>query len=383
VILFCAASVPVLIWAYLLTGRGGFWRTSIHLAPPVTTNWPESRRVVAVVPARNEADVVGGAITSLLEQEIPSVIHIILVDDGSADGTALIARTASDQIGKSDYLTIIDGKPLGDGWTGKMWAVAQGVTAAETLNPDYLLLTDADIIHSPRNVQELIAIAERLECDLVSYMVKLATVSFAEKALIPAFVFFFFMLYPPSWIFSRQRKTAGAAGGCILIRPEALRRIGGISAIRNQVIDDCALAQAVKRKGGRVWLGLTPSTVSIRSYGSFAEIGRMIARTAFNQLQHSPLLLGSTLLGLFFTYLLPPILVLTRKPWLASLGGVAWLLMSASYLPMVRFYKRSPLWSTALPPIALFYMGATVYSASRYWRKRGGEWKGRIQDIAS
>jgi hopene-associated glycosyltransferase HpnB len=190
------------------------------------------------------------------------------------------------------------------------------------------------------------------------------------------------MLYPPAWILSSKRKTAGAAGGCILIRPEALRRIGGISAIRNQVIDDCALARAVKRKGGRVWLGLTRSTVSIRSYGSFAEIGRMIARTAFNQLQHSPLLLVGTVLGLFFTYLLPPILVLTRQPRLVSVGGAAWLLMSASYLPMVRFYKRSPLWSMALPGIALFYTGATVYSAFRYWRKRGGEWKGRIQDVA-
>ncbi|HEY1214325.1 MAG TPA: glycosyltransferase [Bryobacteraceae bacterium] len=382
-ILLCARLHPVLIWAHLLTGRGGFWRTSKHLAPPVNTNRAEGCRVVAVVPARNEADVVGGAITSLLQQERPSGIHIVLVDDGSADGTALIARTASEQIGKSDYLTVIDGQPLRDGWTGKMWAVAQGVTAADTLNPDYLLLTDADILHARDNVQNLIAIAEDLQCDLVSYMVKLATVSFAEKALIPAFVFFFFMLYPPTWILSSKRKIAGAAGGCILIRPETLRGIGGISAIRNQVIDDCALARAVKRNGGRVWLGLTPSTVSIRSYGSLAEIGRMIARTAFNQLQHSPLLLVGTVLGLFFTYLLPPILMLTRQPRLVCAGGAAWLLMSASYLPMVRFYKRSPLWSMALPGIALFYMGATVYSAFRYWRKRGGEWKGRIQDVAS
>lgn len=382
-ILLCAASLPVLIWTYLLAGRGGFWRTSKHLAPPINTSRSEARRVVAVVPARNEAEVVGEAITSLLEQEGLSGIHVILVDDGSIDGTALVARTASEQVGKSDYLTVIDGQPLRDGWTGKMWAMAQGVTVAETLNPDYLLLTDADILHGRDNVQELISIAGELQCDLVSYMVKLATVSFAEKALIPAFVFFFFMLYPPAWVLSSKRKTAGAAGGCILIRPEILRRIGGISAIRNQVIDDCALARAVKHNGGRVWLGLTPSTLSIRSYGSFAEIGRMIARTAFNQLHHSPLLLAGTLLGLFFTYLLPPILVLTRKPRLVGLGAAAWLLMSASYLPMVRFYKRSPLWSVALPGIALFYMGATVYSACLYWRKRGGEWKGRIQDVDS
>jgi len=383
VILLYASSVPVLIWTYLLAGRGGFWRTSKQLAPSLTTSRSEDRRVVAVVPARNEADVVGGTITSLLQQEGPSAIRIVLVDDGSADDTAVIARKASEQIGKSDYLTVIDGKPLPDGWTGKMWAVAQGVTVAETLNPDYLLLTDADILHAGDSVRELIAIAEELQCDLVSYMVKLATVSFAEKALIPAFVFFFFMLYPPAWILSSRRKTAGAAGGCILIRPDALSRIGGISAIRGQVIDDCALARAVKGSGGRVWLGLTPSIVSMRSYGSFAEIGRMIARTAFNQLHHSPLLLMGTLLGLCFTYLLPPILVLTRKPPLVTVGAAAWLLMSGSYFPMVRFYKRSPLWSMALPGIALFYMGATIYSAFRYWQKRGGEWKGRIQDVAS
>ncbi len=377
-----AACVPSSIWIYLVTARGGFWRVSKHFAP-ITPDSVRTKRVVAVVPARDEAEVIDQAITSLLGQNIAPCIHVVLVDDGSSDGTAQIARAAAEALGKLDNLTILNGSPLPEGWTGKMWAVAQGVSKAETLHPDFLLLTDGDISHSPDNVGELIAVAEQHQCDLASYMVKLATASVAERALIPAFVFFFFMLYPPAWIYSAKRKTAGAAGGCILIRREALQRIGGIAAIRNQVIDDCALAQAVKKNGGRVWLGLTPVTGSIRSYGSFAGIGRMIARTAFNQLDHSPLLLTGTILGLFFTYLLPPLLVIKGRPVLKGLGVAAWLLMSAAYLPTVRFYKRSPLWSIALPPIALFYMAATVYSAVRYWRRQGGEWKGRVQDVRS
>ncbi len=249
--------------------------------------------------------------------------------------------------------------------------------------PDFLLLTDGDIFHAPENVAELVAVAEEYPCDLASYMVRLATDTFAEQALIPAFVFFFFMLYPPAWIYSRRHRTAGAAGGCVLIRREMLQRIGGIAAIRDQIIDDCALARVVKQHGGRVWLGLTPNTGSIRSYGGFGGVGRMIARTAFNQLDHSPVLLAGTVAGLFFTYLLPPLLVFKGRPVLKYIGGASWLLMSAAYLPTVRFYRRSPLWSLALPPIALFYMGATVYSAVRYWRKQGGEWKGRVQDVRS
>ena len=212
-------------------------------------------------------------------------------------------------------------------------------------------------------------------------MVKLACGTTAEKALIPAFVFFFLKLYPPKWIGSERHKTAGAAGGCVLIRPEALRAIGGIAAIRKEVIDDCALARAVKRGGGRIWMGLTSETRSIRSYGGLGEIGRMISRTAFNQLHHSTVLLAGAVIGLFFTYLLPPLLLLSGAPPAMILGAAAWLLMSAAYWPMVRFYKRSPLWSFALPLIALFYMGATLHSAVQYWRGQGGAWKGRAQDL--
>ncbi len=373
------AALPLLIWIYLLFGRGGFWRVSRHLQR-VTRAAPQ-KRICAVIPARDEASGIAAAVTSLLNQDL----HVIVVDDGSTDETASIARTAAQSIDKSPQLTVLAGQPLPVGWTGKLWAVSQGVDQALSLSPDYLLLTDADIQHAdmqhgPQSVAQLLAIAEAGCYDLASYMVKLACLTTAEKALIPAFVYFFFQLYPPAWISSQTHAAAGAAGGCILIRTEALQKIGGISSIRNQVIDDCALARAVKRSGGRVWLGLTDSTRSTRSYGTFAEVERMIARTAFNQLHHSAFLLAGTLLGLFFTYLLPPLLLLTGHALPILFGLAAWLLMSLSYLPMVNFYRLSKFWSVCLPAIAAFYASATVHSAFRYWRGRGGEWKGRVQD---
>ena len=370
------AALPLLIWLYLFFARGGFWRVSRHLQQASNPSPPESR-IVAVVPARDEASGIAACVTSLLGQDL----RVIVVDDGSTDATAAVARAAAQQMGKAAQLTVLPGRPLPSGWTGKLWAVAQGVKHARTLSPEYLLLTDADIQHGPNSIAGLLAIATAGQYDLASYMVKLACVTTAEKALIPAFVYFFFQLYPPAWIAAQRHATAGAAGGCILIRSEALGKIGGIAAIRHQVIDDCALARAVKRSGGRVWLGLTDSTASTRSYGTFGEVERMIARTAFNQLHHSAWLLVGTVLGLFFTYLLPPLLLFTRRPIPIALGLAAWLLMSLSYVPMVTFYRRSKLWSACLPAIAAFYAIATVHSALRYWRGRGGEWKGRVQDV--
>jgi hopene-associated glycosyltransferase HpnB len=324
--------------------------------------------VTAVIPARNEADVVAQAIGSLAAQDYPGEFRIVLVDDDSADGTADIARRAV----PSGRLTVLRAAPLPPGWTGKLWAVSQGIEQAGT--PDYLLLTDADIVHPPENLSELAARAES-GYDLVSYMAKLKCGSLAERALIPAFVFFFFMLYPPAWIRNPRRKTAGAAGGCILMRRSMLERIGGIAAIRGELIDDCALARAVKQAGGRVWLGLSENTRSIRGYAAFGEIGRMISRTAFTQLGYSPLLLAGTVLGLAMAYWLPVALTLAGQP----LGAAAWLLMSICYRPALRFYGRSPLWAPLLPVIAAFYMGCTVHSALQYWRGAGGLWKGRAQ----
>jgi hopene-associated glycosyltransferase HpnB len=237
-------------------------------------------------------------------------------------------------------------------------------------------LTDADIRHEPRNVASLVSLAEDRRLDLCSYMVRLCCDSQAEKAFIPAFVYFFFTLYPPAW-------ATGAAGGCLLIRPRALAGIGGLAAIRGEIIDDCALAKVVKARGGRIWLGLTTTAESIRSYGGFRGVSGMIARNAFCQLRHSTLLLAGTTVGLLVTYILPVYLTLFTKGWPRILGGSAWLLMSASYLPIVRFYKRSWLWSFALPFIALFYLKCTFQSALAYWRGAGGEWKGRAQDRAA
>jgi hopene-associated glycosyltransferase HpnB len=259
----------------------------------------------------------------------------------------------------------------------------QGIQQALRINPQYLLLTDADIWHSPKNIATLAAIAEAGNYDLTSFMVKLHCRSLAERFLIPAFVFFFFLLYPPAWIRSARRKVAGAAGGCMLIRPQALERAGGIAGIRNEIIDDCALARAVKSSGGKVWLGLTPDTCSIREYESLREIERMIARTAFNQLQHSFWLLLGALAGLAITYMLPLALLVSGDQRLAIMGAAIWAMMTAAYLPMVRFYGLNPICALTLPFAACFYMLATLHSAFLYRSVRGGEWKGRAQDVAS
>jgi hopene-associated glycosyltransferase HpnB len=377
VLLTTLAAIPLLIWIYLLGFRGGFWRVSKHFAS-VELQPLFKKRVAVVIPARNEAHVIGQALASLFEQDFPAPLHIFLVDDASTDGTSEIARAAAEGVSRTSCLTIIKGAPLIEGWTGKLWALSQGVAQAQTLAPDYLLLTDADIVHGPDDVAKLVAIAETNRFDLTSYMVKLACVSFAEKALIPAFVFFFLKLYPPAWIASQRFRIAGAAGGCILIRPEMLYKIGGLAAIKNEVIDDCALAREVKRAGGRIWMGLTASTESIRSYDTFLEIGQMISRTAFNQLQHSSLLLFATLLALVFAYMLPVLLLLTGNVAAMTLGLTAVLLMIVAYIPTVRLYRLPIAWSVCLPLVACFYMAATLHSALRYWRGGGGEWKGRV-----
>jgi hopene-associated glycosyltransferase HpnB len=378
-VLSAFASIPVLIWSYLLLGRGGFWRISQpYRQRQSDVNITSS--VVAIVPARNEESVIGAAVTSLLQQKLTGCVRVIVVDDGSTDGTIKAAAQAANSLGAAANLTIISAPPPPSGWSGKVWAMSCGVLSASASTPEYLLFTDADIVHESENVASLIAIAQARSCDLVSYMVRLSTATFAERSLVPAFVFFFFKLYPPAWIKSAHSRMAGAAGGCILLRPSALARAGGLETIRAQIIDDCALARAVKSTGGTIWLGLTNTARSTREYGSFAEIGRMISRTAFNQLGHSYLLLTATILGLFFTYLLPPLLMLSESAVSIALGALAWALMSVAYGPMLRFYGLSPLRGLCLPLVALFYGAATVYSAFQYRLGRGGQWKGRIQD---
>ncbi len=356
----------VAIWVYLLAGRGAFWRIREDRAESKLPAAAPS--VAAVIPARNEAETVGLAVTSLAAQKYPGEFHIVVADDASNDGTAKVARSAA----PAGLLTVLPAGPLPQGWTGKLWAVAQGL---RQVRPDYYLLTDADIVHSPDNVAALVSRAAAGDYDLVSYMAMLRCESPAERALIPAFVFFFFMLYPPAWIRSPRLRTAGAAGGCMLVRREALERIGGIDRIRAELIDDCALARAIKGSGGRVWLGVSVGTRSIRRYETFGEIRHMIARTAFTQLRRSAVLLTGTLAGLALTYLAPPVLAF-RGSWY---GAAAWAMMAASYIPVLRLYRRSLLWAPLLPLIALFYSAATVNSAVSYWRGTGGMWKGRSQ----
>lgn len=364
----------LLIWLYLVFYRGMFWRLREEASalPP----GPASR-IAIVIPARDEAETIGPAIRSLAAQNFTGSWHVFLVDDHSTDGTAEVARSSA----PPNLLTVTAASPLAAGWTGKLWALEEGVRQAESFRPDYLLFGDANVVHSAGDIARLAARAEAAGYDLVSWMVKLRCETFAEKALIPAFMFFFFMLYPPAWTESARRRTAGAAGGCILLRWKALVRIGGIAAIRGELIDDCALAKVVKSTGGKIWLGASSNALSIRSYGSFGEIGRMISRTAFWQLRHSAVLLAGAIAGMFVTYMLPPLLLLTGRPPARVLGASAWILMLIAFAPSLRFYGRSLLWAPALPLVAVFYTGATIHSAIRYWMGRGGEWKGRAQDV--
>ncbi|MCW5731041.1 MAG: glycosyltransferase [Alphaproteobacteria bacterium] len=374
------AAISLGIWCYLLAGRGLFFRTireSAHGLPEIVA----PPQVVAIVPARDEADGIGETVRSLLRQTYRGDLQIIVIDDHSTDGTARIAANAAREVGGEDRLIVLTGRDLPRGWTGKVWAQAQGVDEAERRFPEarYLLLTDADIAHAPDSVAGLVARAEAGGLDLVSLMVRLASESFFEKLLVPAFVFFFQKLYPFAWVNRPGHPAAAAAGGCMLVRRQALRRIGGMSAIAGRLIDDCSLAAAIKR-GGPVWLGLAHETRSLRRYRNPADVWRMVARTAYTQLDHSPLNLAAAALGMILTYLAPPILALvTWGEPSAFIGLLVWGLMCAAFLPMLRYYRLSPLWAAALPAIALFYLGATLDSGRRHWLGRGGEWKGRVQ----
>jgi hopene-associated glycosyltransferase HpnB len=370
------ASIALAVWLYLLLARGAFWRCAERddWASAPLAAWP---RVAAVVPARNEAECIGASIGSLLAQDYPGAWTVILVDDDSDDGTAGIARGA----GKTgERLRVVTSRGLPAGWTGKLWAVKQGIDAAAALPqpPDYLLLTDADIVHAGDSVTRLVAHAEGNRLVLTSLMVKLRCESFAERVNIPAFIFFFQMLYPFSWVNRPQSKVAAAAGGCMLVRADTLRQAGGIEVIRGALIDDCALATAMKAHGA-IWLGLTERVRSIRPYPALGDIRRMVARSAYAQLRYSPLLLAGTVAGMVLTYLAPPLLAIFGSGTAQILGLATWVLMFIAYQPTLRFYRLSPLWGIALPAIALQYLLFTLDSAYQYVRGRGGSWKGRVQ----
>lgn len=379
--------LSLLIWVYLLLFHGQFWRTDQQLTdlePASETVAQALPSVVVVVPARNEADVLPVSLRSLLSQDYESSqFHVVLVDDQSEDGTAHVARQIAQDLECSDRLTILSAQPLPPGWTGKLWALQQGVThAIEQFAPDYLLLTDADIEHAPNNLRQLVQKAKTDDRELVSLMVRLRTKSAWEQFLIPAFVFFFAKLYPFRWVNHPTRTLGAAAGGCILVQRSAIARIGGIAAIRDALIDDCTLGQRIKSSGNRrIWLGLTTQTHSLRPYDTLETIWSMVARTAYTQLNYSPWLLVGTLFGMTIVYLAPILGIATAlfqsNGALLGLSFVVYSLMSIAYWPIVRFYRCGWGWSLTLPAIAFLYTLMTLDSARRHWQGRGGQWKGR------
>lgn len=386
-------SASLLAWVWLLVGRGWFWMTDQRLRMPLessigTVRWPS---VAVVVPARNEVDILPHSLPTLLKQDYPGPLHIFLVDDGSEDGTAEVAREVATQTGLDDRLTVVCGEPLPQGWAGKVWALHQGIDAAHQASRDYYLFTDADIAYSPGVLQAIVVKAQSDRLDLVSLMAQLRVSTFWERMLIPAFVFFFAKIYPFRWVNDAGNRTAAAAGGCVLLRRGALEQAGGFRQIADAIIDDCALAKLVKGKngGGRIWLGLTHEVRSLRAYHGLRGIWAMVARTAFAQLNYSPLNLLGTVLGMLVVYLAPVLALVTGlialgtsgdrtlSVWMASVGFAAWTVMFSIYLPMVKWYRVSPLLPTLLPVTAMLYTSMTIDSALRTWKGRGGAWKGR------
>ncbi|MEU6992173.1 glycosyltransferase [Streptomyces sp. NPDC046465] len=365
-------------WLWLLSGQGFFWRTDVRLPPRRDpARWPS---VCVVVPARDEAAVLPLSLPSLLAQDYPGRAEIFLVDDGSSDGTGELARALAERHGGLPLTVGSPGEPPA-GWTGKLWAVRHGIGLARAREPEYLLLTDADIAHEPDSLRQLVAAADTGGFDLVSLMARLRVESGWERLVVPAFVYFFAQLYPFRRIGRKGARTAAAAGGCVLLRRDAAERARIPDAIRQAVIDDVALARAVKRSGGHIWLGLAERVDSVRPYPRLGDLWRMVSRSAYAQLRHNPLLLTGTVGGLALVYLAPPVTLLAGlaagSAVTAVAGGLAWLVMTATYLPMLRYY-RQPFWlAPLLPGTAFLYLLMTVDSAVQHYRGRGAAWKGR------
>jgi hopene-associated glycosyltransferase HpnB len=375
---FILSIVAVGIWTYLLAFRGFFWREAPRPAPELAPDsWPA---IVVVTPARNEADVVGQSMAALLAQDYPGTLQIVLVDDDSTDGTAEAAERAAVKSQSQHRLTVVKNTGLEPGWTGKLWAVNRGLAEAAALAPDakYVLLTDADILHERTSLRQLVSWAEQDGFKMVSLMARLKTETLAERALIPAYIFYFQKLYPFSWVSDPKHKMAGAAGGCMLVDRATLEAIGGIAAIRDQLIDDCALGKAIKAKGP-ISLALADGVASLRGYPRWSDVWMLIARSAFTQLGFSAAMLLLATVMMLATYVLPPALTLFAEGPACLLGVTAFVMMIIAYQPTLRYHRLSALWALALPLVASFYAAATIDSALRYWSGRGGQWKGRIQ----
>jgi hopene-associated glycosyltransferase HpnB len=404
-IMTVVAFLSLVIWLFLLFFRGQFWDAKTILENEeirentdfennqVLNNLDTKKPLIcAVIPARNEAELISVTMRSLCHSLRVSLCDslgvsesilnkIYLVDDNSTDATATIARETAANLNQSENIRVISAESLPPGWSGKLWAMEQGIQAASKNKPDYLLLTDADIQHHPDAIKRLINKAVNEDLDLVSVMVQLRCESFWEQLLIPAFVFFFQKLYPFSWVNNPSKSTAAAAGGCILIRRQALEAIGGIQTVKAALIDDCSLAAAIK-KNGKIWLGLSTSTVSLRPYPHLSTIWDMIARTAFTQLNYSPLLLVGTVIGMVIIYLVPvfaAVFGIFTANWLMAVIGLAgYLIMIIAYTPIIKLYKCPPLFSLCLPVIGFLYTLMTIDSALRHWQGKGGAWKGRV-----
>lgn len=373
-----SAAGSLVAWLWLLLCQGFFWRTDIRLPPRADPGeWPS---VCVVVPARDEAAVLPLSLPSLLAQEYPGHAEIFLIDDGSTDGTGGLARDLAKRHGGLPLTVGSPGEPPA-GWTGKLWAVRHGITLARARTPEYLLLTDADIAHAPDSLRELVAAARTGGFDLVSQMARLRVDSVWERLVVPAFVYFFAQLYPFRRIAVWRGRTAAAAGGCVLLRTEAAERARIPDAIRQAVIDDVALARAVKNSGGHIWLGLADRVDSVRPYPRLRDLWRMVSRSAYAQLRHNPLLLVGTVLGLTLVYLMPSVALIaglvTKNVAAAVFGGLAKLVMTATYIPMLRYYRQPPWLALLLPVTAFLYLLMTVDSAVQHYRGQGAAWKGR------
>lgn len=391
--LLAATLLALAVWIYLLAGHGGFWRTDQRLPQAGGSDLAAWPAVAAVVPARDEADVIPKTLRTLLSQRYPGELTVLLVDDESSDGTRQVAEdlragTAPDGAGQAGRLRVLKGEPTPPGWAGKVWAMAQGLRAVG--DAEYVLFTDADIGYAPGAVSSLVRSAIADDRVLVSQMALLRTDTFAERLLIPAFVYFFAQLYPFRRVNRGGGRTAAAAGGCMLVSRQALDAAGGLEPIRDARIDDVALGGLLKGAGGRCWLGFTTEVSSLRRYDGVGEIWDMVARSAYTQLRYSPLLLGGTVLGMIVLYLLPVVATAVGiaqlggggSPWLAVAGMVSWAILAGSYLPVLRLYRLSPAWALCLPLIGVLYTAMTVSSALRHRAGRGGEWKGRtIQQL--
>ncbi|WP_424361497.1 glycosyltransferase [Methylocystis parvus] len=369
-------------WLYLLIFNSGFWRLTEHdrrFAPP-GASVPQGTHVIAIVPARDEAEVIATSVASLLSQDFPGRFEVVLVDDESADGTGEVARATAAELGAAERLTVLRSDGPADGWTGKIAAMHRGFNHVLGLEkqPDFVLFCDADIAFAPSVLARLVAGATARGTVLSSLMVKLRCESRAEKWFIPAFIFFFQKLYPFRAVNNPESDVAGAAGGVMLVRPESLAEAGGLPAIRGALIDDCALG-ALMKKQGPIWLGLTDDVFSLRPYPRLVDIERMVTRSAYAQLDYSPAKLAWAVTGMVVVYLVPPFLAVIGESPARETALVTWLIMAQAYMPSLRFYGISPLRALALPGVAACYTWFTAVSAWRHMRGRGGEWKGRYQ----